>query len=207
MFSSCASISNLSTARPLGKGESRLSIGISKITTKSDTIPLIEEIPDFMFFELMGTTGLTERFDLGIKYTFPLSAHLEGKYCLVKNDSALGFFLSPALRVGYTSFPADSGEDNNRFEISLPVYTSFFPSDMVGITIAPVYSTRFFITEDMRVTQLAGGMLSLCIGKKTGVIIEGDYLYNFAWKWHEIQGGIALFLPIKDIFSNLTLFK
>ena len=40
IVSQCASNSNLSTAHPLGKGETRVTIGLSKTTTKSDTIPL-----------------------------------------------------------------------------------------------------------------------------------------------------------------------
>jgi hypothetical protein len=201
LLSQCASISNLSTARPLGKGESRVTVGLSQITTKSDTIPIIEQVPDFLFFELMGTTGITERFDVGLKYTFPTAGYLEGKYTLVMNDSQTGFFFSPALRAGYTAFPNNSDTtDNNRVEISVPLYVSYFPAKAFGITLAPVYSTRFFMYKGSKITQLAGGMLSLSIGSKIGLIIEGDYLYNFKWKWHEIQGGAALFVPIRSIF-------
>jgi hypothetical protein len=205
LLSNCASISNLTTARPTGKGDSRLTIAVSKITTESDTIPIIEQIPDFMFFELMGTAGITDRLDLSIKYTLPAAGFLEGKYCLVMTNPQTGFFLSPALRAGYTSFPSDSTSDNNRIETSLPVYVSYYPAKIFGITMAPVYAARFFL-GDSRITQLAGGMASLSIGNKTGLMIEGNYLYNFAWKWHEIQVGGALFFPIKDIFSSLKLF-
>jgi len=207
VLSSCASISNLSTARPVGKGNARLTAGLSKITTKSDTIPIIEQIPDFMFFELMGELGLTERFDLGIKYTFPTAAYLEGKYCVVKPDSTRGFFFTPAVRAGYTSFPHDSAESNDRMEISVPLYCSFFPHEKFGITLAPVYSTRFFMVDEARITNLAGGMFSLSIGKDAGIVIEGDYLYNFAWKWHEIQGGIGLYLPVKNLFGSLPFLN
>jgi hypothetical protein len=201
LFSQCASISNLSTAHPIGKGESRVTIGLSKITTKSDTIPLIEKIPDFFFFELMGAVGFTDRFDLGFKYTFPTAGYLEAKYCLLMNNHEKGFFVSPALRAGYTAFPSSSDTiDNNRIEVSVPIYLSYFPAKAFGITVAPVYSSRFFMSGDSRITQLAGGMLSVSIGSKIGVIIEGDYLYNFEWKWHEIQGGAALFIPINSIF-------
>ena len=158
-----------------------------------------------MFFELMGTTGITDRLDLSLKYTFPAAGFLEAKYCLVMTNPETGLFLSPALRAGYTSFPSDSASDNNRIETSLPLYFSYYPAKVFGITIAPVYAARFFL-GDSRVTQLAGGMASLSFGTKTGVIVEGDYLYNLAWQWHEIQVGGALFFPIKDLFSSLKLF-
>jgi hypothetical protein len=201
VISQCASISNLSTARPVGRGESRVTVGLSKITTKSDTIPIIESIPDFVFFELMGTAGITDRFDISLKYTFPTAGYFEANYCLLMNNPETGLFFSPALRAGYTAFPhdADSAE-NNRVEISVPLYLSYFPAKAFGITLAPVYSGRFFLRGEYRITQLAGGMLSVSIGSKIGVIIEGDYLYNFYWKWHEIQGGAALVVPVKSIF-------
>lgn len=199
----CASISNFSTARPVGRGNGQITAALSRITTISDTIPLIEKIPEFYFFELLGTIGITDRFDLGVKYTFPAAGFLEGKYCFVSNDSLKGMFLSPALRAGYTSFPHDSGSTNNRFEISVPVYFSFFPSPLFGITVAPVYSGRFFMRNSSSVTHCSGTMLSMSIGKRIGVILEGDYLYNFTWKWHEIQAGIALFIPVKNLFSSL----
>jgi hypothetical protein len=205
LLANCASISNLSSARPTGKDGSRLTVAVSKITTKSDTIPIIEQIPDFVFFELMGTTGITDRLDLSLKYTFPTAGFLEGKYCVVISGPETGFFFSPALRVGYTSFPSDSTSDNNRVETSLPLYLSYYPTKIFGMTIAPVYAARFFLGES-RVTQLAGGMASFAIGNRTGLLIEGDYLYNFAWKWHEIQVGAALFVPVKNLFSSLKLF-
>ena len=200
MMAQCASISNLSTARPVGKGDARVTVGLSKITTESDTIPIIEKIPDFFFFELAGAAGITDRFDIGLKYTFPLAGYFEAKYCLLMNNAEKGLFFSPALRAGYTAFPHSDTTENNRMEISVPLYLSYFPATIFGISLAPVYSVRFFSSEDSRMSNLAGGMFSLSIGNKIGVIIEADYLYNFYWKWHEIQGGAALFVPVKSVF-------
>lgn len=208
LLADCASISNFSTARPVGKDHSQLTIGISKIMTESDTIPIIEKVPSFFFFEIMGTRGLTGRFDLSLKYTFPSAGFLEGKYCLVKTDSLTGFFLSPALRAGYSAFPT-SGDDstaNDRMEMSLPIYLSIYPNSTFGLTVAPVLGLRFFMESESRMTQLAGAMASLSIGNKTGLIVEGDYFYNFYWQWHEIQVGAALFFPAENLFSSLHLF-
>ena len=146
----CASISNFSTARPVGRGNGAVTAALSRIATLSDTVPLIEQIPDFYFFELMGTVGITDRFDVGVKYTFPAAGFIEGKYCLLADDSLKGRFLSPALRAGYTSFPHDSGSSNTRFEVSVPLYASVFPSELFGITVAPLYSIRFpMLTENI----------------------------------------------------------
>lgn len=52
--------------------------------------------------------GVTEKLDLGVKYTFPTTGSLEGKYCLIGAGKEKGVFIASGLRAGYVSISSDT---------------------------------------------------------------------------------------------------
>ncbi|HEX3019855.1 MAG TPA: hypothetical protein VHP36_06120 [Chitinispirillaceae bacterium] len=199
----CASVSNFQTGKPLGKGNVQAYFSVSHIDTKNDTVPLIETVPEFTFFELGATMGLTDRLDLGLKYTFPTAGFIDSKYCLVGSGKQKGVFLSPGLRAGYTAFPKQEGEEeNDRVEFSVPIYLTFGFSEVFSLSLIPTYSGRFF-TSGSYYTNLLGGNVNFKIGKRFGVIADVAVYQNFKWEWQEIQAGGAMFFPLPEI----TFFK
>jgi hypothetical protein len=202
----CASLSSFKTAKPLGKGNTEGAFSVSHVATTNNQdslIPgLMEKPPEFWFFELQGSMGITEKLDVGLKYTFPLSGSLDAKYCLAGADKDKGFFFSPGLKIGYTSLPDDASDstNNNRIEYFVPLYLSMYFTDFLSLSLIPSYSGRFY-TEASGYSNLLGGSANIRIGKKFGMIAEYSYYHNFNMEWDEYQIGAALYFPLFKLFK------
>lgn len=200
----CASNSNYYSAKPLGKGNLQGYGAVSYLQTSDAEDPEVTEIirHDFTMFEVAAAVGITDKFDIGLKYTFPLAGALEARYNLVSTGEKSGFYFTPGLHAGYTSLPSDTGEDEYRIELAVPLYASFYPTEWLGFTLIPTYSARFFTYEGAEnfMEHLLGGNVNLRIGKKVGFVAEGAYHRNFTWGWSEVQVGGGLFLQLKDLF-------
>jgi hypothetical protein len=193
----CASNSNFLSAKPAEKGKIQLYTGLSSISI-ADTSSII---PSGFLFEVGADAGLTERFSLGFKYSFLTSGALNAKYTFIQTDSAKGFFSAIGLRGGYTAFPSvDSADANNRVEIAVPLYTSFYPTPWLGISVIPTYSLRFFTNEGSALRNLAGANVNLALGKKLGVVVEGSYFWNFGFDYQEVQVGACFFYGLDRLF-------
>ena len=200
----CASISNFQTGKPLGKGNAEGIFSVSNINTiNGDSISIADhdyEIvpPEFTFFELQGVLGITDRIDIGIKYTFPTAGALTAKYCLVGAGKEKGIFLSPGLRAGYTAFPSTDSTENNRIEISVPVYLSLYFTNFLSVSLIPTYSGRYF-TSFSSYENCLGGNFNLRIGKRFGFVAEAAYQRNLYWNWDELQFGGSIYFPLPEL--------
>jgi hypothetical protein len=156
-----------------------------------------------MFFELQGTLGLTEKLDIGLKYTFPLSGSLDAKYCLLGAGKDKGVFFSPGLKIGYTSLPNNTNDstENNRIEYFIPLYFSVYFTDFLALSLTPAYSGRFY-TEASGYSNLIGGSVNLKIGKKIGAFLEYSQFHNFNMEWDEFQVGAAMYFPMFKLFDE-----
>ncbi len=201
----CASVSNFQTGKPLGKGNVQGYCAVSHITTEGNPISIAELVeiqPEFTFFEIGAMVGVTDKIDLGLKYTFPTSGLFDSKFCLLGAGKERGFFLSPGVRAGYSSISSsdnfddsDNSKKNTRIELSVPVYLTMNFSEFFSLSLIPTYSGRY-ITEDSYYSNLLGGNLNMKIGKKFGIVIDAAVYHNFKWEWQEIQGGGAVFFPL-----------
>ncbi len=202
----CASLSSFKTAKPLGKGTTEGTFSVSHVATmnsKDSLIPgFMEEPPEFWFFELQGSMGVTEKLDVGLKYTFPLSGAIDAKYCLAGAGNEKGFFFSPGLKIGYTSLPndADDSTKNNRIEYFVPLYLSMYFNEFLSLSLIPSYSGRFY-TEASGYSNLLGGSVNIRFGKKFGMIAEYSFYHNFNMEWDEYQAGAALYFPLFKLFK------
>ncbi|MFW6221877.1 MAG: hypothetical protein ACOC4C_05360 [Fibrobacterota bacterium] len=204
IFAGCASNSNFRSGRPLGAGNAQGVFSVSHIGTREvDTAKYLFEPPDFTFFEIGAMLGVLEGLDVGLKYTFPSAGCLEAKYALVGKNAEKGFFLTPGLRGGYTSFPySDSteAEESNRIELAVPLYLSYYPLDWFGFNVIPTYSVRFFNSEDSEINNLLGGNINIDIGRKFGFIAEVAFYRNFTAEWNEFQFGGGIKFALRDLF-------
>jgi hypothetical protein len=203
VLAGCASNSNFYTGKSLGKGNAEGFAAVSHISTQSDTIPIIEKIPDFTFFEAGAAIGLTDRLDIGVKYTFPLAGFVQARYMLAGLGRQEGMFFAGGLRVGYTSFPHSTSDTsgNDRVEIAVPVYLSYYPADFLAFTMIPTYSCRFFTDEKIDYMEnLVGGNVNIRVGKKVGFIGEFSYFHNLYWKWNELQFGGGVVFPVPSFW-------
>ncbi len=201
-FTNCASNTNFYSARPLGKGNIQAFATVSNIQTlqEKDTVTTAFLRPDFTIFELGAAVGITDKFDVGIKYSFPTAGFVEARYNLVSTGEGKGFYFTPGLRAGYTSFTeTDSTESNGRVELAVPLFVSIYPLEWLGITLIPTYSLRYFTAND-DIENLLGGNFNLRFGKKFGFVVEAAYHRNFAWEWSEFQVGGGIFLEFRDLF-------
>ncbi len=208
LLSNCASNSNFYSAKPLGKGNGQGFFAVSKISTEqaADSSDASIIRPDFTIFELGASVGITDKWDVGLKYSFPTAAFIETKYTLVGANNPRGFYFAPGFRGGYTSFGSDeddNGEDieNSRVELAVPLFLSIYPLEWLGLSVIPTYSFRFFTANSGYTEHILGGNVNLRLGKKIGVIIEGAAHKNFAWDWIEVQGGAAVFLQLESLFK------
>lgn len=206
----CASVSNFQTGKPLGKGNAQGYAAVSHITTRGGSIKIVDSLsisfpiqPEFTFFEIGAMVGITDRLDLGLKYTFPTGGSLESKFCILGAGKKKGLFLSPGVRAGYSSSSdSDDSDDSNKstwIEMSVPIYLTMNFTESLSLSLIPTYSGRF-IVEDSYYSNLLGGNVNMKIGKKFGIVIDVAYYHNFKWEWQEIQGGGALFFSLPSLF-------
>lgn len=202
MLAGCASNSNYYSAKPVGDGNIQLLAAVSTIDTRdaADTVLATVIRPDFGIFELGAMLGLNERFDIGVKYSFPTAGFVEGKYALVGAGKEKGFFLAPGFRVGYTAFPEspEQKEENSRIELAVPLLVSLYPADWLGLTLIPTYSFRYFTALEGYGENIAGGNINLRLGGKFGFFVEGAAHRNFKWEWVEVQGGLGLYITFNE---------
>jgi hypothetical protein len=111
--------------------------------------------------------GITDRLDLGLKYTFPTGGSLEGKFCILGAGKKKGLFLTPGIRAGYSSSSisdnSDDSDDSNKstwVEMSVPVYLTMNFTESISLSLIPTYSGRFII-EDSYYSNLLGGNVNM----------------------------------------------
>jgi hypothetical protein len=205
----CASNSNFTTARAIPKGEVDGFFAVSHIGFSEDTIPILGSVPEAYFFELGANAGITEALGVGLKYTFPSAGSINGKYTYVGVGRQKGFFSAVGIQGGYTSFPTAEGDttENQRIEFSFPLYASYFINEIIGISLIPTYSGRYYTSggddSDSPLSNLFGGNINLQIKSKVGVVIEGSWFYNSLYNWQEYQIGMGIIFPLKNLFTFL----
>ncbi|NLE00737.1 MAG: hypothetical protein GX640_12785 [Fibrobacter sp.] len=203
----CASISNFQTAKPLGKGTAE-ALGATSFLTMANPLEPDSSIT-FRTFELQARVGLTEKLDIGLKYTFPTAGALDVKYCFLGSGKERGLFMSTGLQAGYTSFGSwgtdddvdENTADEKRVEFYVPVYLSIYPLDFLSLSVIPSYGGRFY-TFAKGYENVLGGNANVRIGKRFGVVLDFSLFRNFATEYTEKQVGIGAFVPLSQLFKR-----
>ncbi len=141
----CISLSGLHTGKTVPKGKSEVSASVNFNTSPNfqddddddfDVIPVIPLAPSV---ELGFRHGISERFDIGFKANSFLNFLLDGKVQLV-GDQDSRFAVATGLGIGM--FGLSIG-DGLLYNVQVPFYTSFHPSENFTIALAPKYIGQF----------------------------------------------------------------
>ncbi len=221
-FVGCASLSSYQEARVTEKGKAELFFGatgyqddlekvdVSFTSANSGTIDTTDGLSSFMF-EVGGRVGVWDNLDLGIKYSFPGSVALDAKYQLLGRDSGSAFQLSAGLKGGYASLEGkdDEGEEVDGIpviDLMLPVYATYEATSWMSITAAPQFTFRISDNELWYPGgAIAGGNVSLRLGKSAGLIGEFGFHRHLAENYNMMNYGAVLYAPFdaSDLLSGL----
>jgi hypothetical protein len=223
MLSSCASLSSYQDARTVEAGKARVFIGGGTYTEAypkqdsefAESIATALENYKTPLIEAGLRVGVTEKIDLGLKYTLPGGAVFDGKYQLL-GDSASSFVVSTGAKFGYLSIKQTTTIGGNEVEsewttldATLPIYLSYYPVDWFAITVNPNYTFRSAFAPDVETatSNIYGANTSVKLGKNWGLIVEYGYHMTDAEGVDAYQqfGGV-LFWPIDFGFDLKKFF-
>lgn len=162
-MSSCASLTGFEEGRTVGKDNSELTIS-GNFTRVPDLFD--DEVLDstnfnnsisFANLEAAFKYGITDKFDIGIRAStnFNLSTYM--KYQVV-GDKSSSFALSPGFEVGTILGAA--------FNVGIPIYASYYPTDNVAINVTPRYMYQFITGNGSNGASYIGGNFGLMFGKR-----------------------------------------
>ncbi|MBK8055059.1 MAG: hypothetical protein IPK35_17750 [Saprospiraceae bacterium] len=164
-FSSCASLTGYQDGRSVGEGngEAMISLNFSQSPTFSDLEELdeIEEIPRFAFpnIELAGKYGATEKLDVTLRMNTNLNLGVGAKYQLI-GDRSSEFALGLGAEAG--TFGLITGLWN----VQLPLYTSFHPTEKFSIYASPRFIYQFTTIGGTEGWNYLGGNFGFLFGSR-----------------------------------------
>lgn len=196
MLSGCLSMSSLQTGRTMGKGEfgggiagGTFAVGVDN---KDDTLTqqaLGLDRLESPFGEIYVKYGITDRLDVGGKLTLIGTGNVDIKYRFLGSNESKGA-ISAGMSIGTVSV-----NDQTIFDVHVPVYLSFHPSNWFAIYSTPRYVLRNIEGTSSNWFGLTGGVR--IGGKKFGVFGEYTYITNSVIDQPTTQVAIGLGFNIK----------
>jgi hypothetical protein len=175
VFSSCASLTGFQDGRTLGEdnGEGAISLNFTQGPAFSDFNDSLEteniERLAFPNIELGGRYGIIDKLDLTVKVNTNLNFALGAKYQIL-GDRQSKFALAAGAEAG--TFGLFLGIWN----LHLPVYASFHPSDRIAFYASPRYVYQFnSFGEILSSWNYLGGNAGILIGRKHKFGIDIGY--------------------------------
>lgn len=165
LFTGCASLTGYQDGRSVGEGngEAMISLNFSQSPTFSDLEELdeIEEIPRFAFpnIELAGKYGATEKLDVTLRMNTNLNLGVGAKYQLI-GDRSSEFALGLGAEAG--TFGLITGLWN----VQLPLYTSFHPTEKFSIYASPRFIYQFTTIGGTEGWNYLGGNFGFLFGSR-----------------------------------------
>ncbi|MDG5816979.1 hypothetical protein QA601_17920 [Chitinispirillales bacterium ANBcel5] len=191
IFLGCASNTSFRTAQPLGRGNSDAFVSVSN--AGDDFSALVEA---------GATVGITDQFDVSLKYTLPASGGLHAKYTLIGADRPTGFYFAPGLGVVYSEFEITSGDDTykySRVDFSVPLYLTYAPTNWFALSAIPMFTGRTMIEGGDGFANVVGANANMRLGNRLGVIFEGGFHKNLTDETDEQHFGAGLFFEIENL--------
>lgn len=215
-FVGCASLSSYQEARVLDKGKLRIAVGGTKSVDDLETVidtasGLKKSGLDALLLEASVRVGVWEGLDIGLKTSIPGAYAGDVKYQFVGRDSASKFQLSSGLKVGYASLKGEDAEGEEVdgipvIDLMLPVYATYEATSWMSITAAPQFTFRISDNELWYPGgAIAGGNVSLRLGKSAGLIGEFGFHRHLAENYNMMNYGAVLYAPFdaSDLLSGL----
>lgn len=179
LFTSCASMSTMQTARTTAKKDFELSYGIGHIETKIPLSATDTAKIDGKFLEMGGRYGIGEKLDMGLKLTIIGTMVLDAKYQFIGNQKSK-FASSIGFGIGYMNL-SSGGTKANLFDLVTPVIISYHPADWLGIYSSAKYVYRIntykqeLSNSDNINSQWYGFTGGFRFGKRFGFLAEYTY--------------------------------
>lgn len=184
LLSSCFSINNFQTAKTLNKNQVELGAGLAAGSSfeldldPEDTIGGVDDIglplADVVLF---GRYGITDRFDVGLRFSALGDLGLDAKYMLI-GDKESFFTLSPGFGLSTNSWLVGF---SGIFQLEVPIHTSYQLSDNFALFITPRYvaqsaTSAAFDNDSGDLLNYVGGSAGLEFGKDIKFIVGANYL-------------------------------
>lgn len=175
LSSSCTSYTNLDSAFPLEKGESRTAVGLGIInyrsTDQSQDVDQLVETFYFPFLELGFSYGLTSKFSLGLKYTTPTKGQLNIKYSLTEKSQQA---VSTGLILGYGKVTYDGQVEEQDLVIKEIIFPLYFSKILSQKTMFHT-SLQFIRRENKVIAKNVLADESSEVGHFVGVSLGASY--------------------------------
>lgn len=180
-LASCASMSSMQTARVTDKGEVGFGGGAGYVRSDinlgdSDTISIAAP-----FLEAFARYGITERLDMGVKFTVIGPMGIDAKYQFY-GDKESGLAASAGFGLFY--LPITSGDSKAIItDLHFPLYLSVHPLPALGIYAVPKFILRnnSYNADGVRETETSnwlGVTTGMRFGRKNGLFVEYSYFGN-----------------------------
>lgn len=199
-FSSCASLTGYQDGKSVGagNGEAMISLNFSQSPTFTDIEDSfgIEEIPSFTFpnIELGGRYGVSEKLDITLRMNTNLNLGVGAKYQLI-GDRASEFALGLGAEAG--TFGLITGLWN----VQVPLYTSFHPSDKFTIYASPRFIYQFSTIGGVEGWNYLGGNFGFLFGSRHKFGLDIGY-YQVGATGVDKIGLISAGIGGKFVFGN-----
>lgn len=199
VFTSCASMSTMQTARTTEKGEFATVIGLGLASsnmqfTNIDTVKL--SLPEL---EVGVRYGISDKMDIGAKISIIGTATADVKYQFL-GDKKSTFAGSIGFGVGYFSININNFKTNN-YDLMLPVYFSYHPVNWLSLYCSPKYIYRTTSSVDiytninnMSNSHWYGATGGIRLGKRIAFLAEYSFFgaSNMKNPFSQITAGICI---------------
>jgi hypothetical protein len=199
LFSSCASMSTMQTARTTDKNKFAYIVGLSVVKTDIpigtiDTIKINAPVVD-----LGVRYGVTDKLDVGAKISIIGTATIDVKYQFL-GDKTSKIAGSIGLGGGYISLQINASKIH-LYDFMLPVYFSYHPTNWLGLYCCPKYVFRITNNNDYinnTITNISshwyGATGGIRIGKRIAFLAEYSYFgtSQLTEPFSQISGGISI---------------
>jgi hypothetical protein len=137
MNSGCFSFSNLQSAKTLGKGESEFGVSVGYIGFVDGSLNGTFPVPTF---EFQGKYGVSEKVDIGLKFSNIGISVASLKYQF-SGDQSSKFAAATGLGLGGTLVGFNLGDAGNLrfFQVEVPLHLSYHPTDKFALYFSPKY--------------------------------------------------------------------
>ena len=209
IYTGCASLTGYQDGKSIGEGngEAMITLNFSQSPSFSDLEDSIgiNEIPRIGFpnIEVGGRYGATEKLDVTVRMNSNLNIGVGTKYQII-GDQLSNFAMGLGAEV--STFGLISGLWN----VQIPVFTSFHPSEKFSIYASPRYIYQFQSLAGIEGWSYIGGNIGLLLGSRHKFGIDAGF-YQVGAAGIQKVGLTSIGIGAKFVFgknnSNTTISK
>ena len=196
IVSSCVSMSSMQTARTTPKDDYGFGFGAGTVNSDLglgvDTVHI-----SFPFMEAYGRYGITDKLDIGMKFTFIGTIAADVKYQVIGDRNTV---FAGSVGGGFGFMSIFSGDSKSKiFDLILPAYFSIHPAKVFSLYFNPKYIYRinnYTVNSDKGISNSSwyGTTGGIRFGKKTALFLEYSFFKNsdISKPFSQVTCGIAM---------------